>query len=92
MSSDSGYNTVIKSLFNGVPGYNPAMSKIYKSILAYSISDEAKFRMEVIDHFNKFGIDSTKQAFKVSKATVYRWKKIFKQSVKYSFKMCMDIV
>lgn len=63
-----------KSLYWGIKGYNPTMSKIYKSILAYSISDEAKFRMEVINHFNKFGLDSTKQAFKLSKATIYRWK------------------
>jgi len=78
--SDSGHQTVLKSLFYGVPGYNPAMSKHYQSILAYSISDEAKFRMEIIDHFNKFGLASTKQAFKVSKATIYRWLNVFKKS------------
>ena len=78
--SDSGHQTVLKSLFWQVKGYNPAMSKIYKSILAYSISDEAKFRLEVIDHFNQFGLASTKQAFKVSKTTIYRWLTIFKQS------------
>jgi len=80
MPSDSGYKTVLQSLFYGASGYNPAMNKFYKSILAYSISNEAKFRMEVINHFNQFGIDSTKQAFKVSKATIYRWKNVFKQS------------
>ena len=78
--SDSGHQTILKSLFWQVKGYNPAMSKIYKSILAYSISDEAKFRLEVIDHFNQFGLLSTKQAFKVSKATIYRWINVFKQS------------
>lgn len=65
--SDSGHQTVLKKLFWQVKGYNPAMTKIYKSILAYSISDEAKFRLEVINHFNQFGLASTKQAFKVSK-------------------------
>ena len=78
--SDSGHQTVLKKLFWQVKGYNPAMTKIYKSILAYSISDEAKFRIEVINHFNQFGLASTKQAFKVSKATIYRWFNIFKQS------------
>jgi len=78
--SDSGHQTILKSLFWQVKGYNPAMTKIYKSILAYSISNEAKFRMEVIDHFNKFGLASTKQAFKIGKTTIYRWKNIFKQS------------
>ena len=74
--SDSGQQTILKSLFWGVAGYNPAMSKHYQSILAYSISDEAKFRMEVINHFNRFGLASTKQAYKVSKATIYRWKDV----------------
>lgn len=50
-----------RNLYWGIKGYNHSMSKIYKSILAYSISGEAKFRMEVINHFNKFGLDSTKQ-------------------------------
>jgi hypothetical protein len=80
MSVDAGYKLRTQSLFWKVKGYNPAMSKIYKSILAYSISDEAKFRMEVIDHFNKFGLASTKQAFKIGKSTIYRWKNMFKKS------------
>lgn len=78
--ADSGHQTVLKSLFWGVAGYNPAMSKHYRSILAYSISDEAKFKLEVINHFNQFGLASTKQAYKVSKATIYRWIGIFKKS------------
>jgi transposase InsO family protein len=77
---DSGHQTTLKSLFWGVAGYNPAMSKHYRSILAYSISDEAKFRLEVINHFNQFGLASTKQAYKVSKPTVYRWRGILKRS------------
>jgi transposase InsO family protein len=77
---DSGFQTTLKSLFYGIPGYNPAMSKHYQSILAYSISDEARFRLEVINHFNQFGLDSTRQAYKVSKPTIYRWKGVFKKS------------
>jgi transposase InsO family protein len=69
-----------KSLFFGIKGYTPAMSKTFKSILAYSISDEARFRSEVINHFVKFGLDSTKQAFKVSRASIYRWKKQYQDS------------
>lgn len=69
-----------KNVYYGIKGYNPGMSQIYKSILAYSISDEAKFRMEVIDHFNKFGLESTVNAYKLNRSTVYRWKKRLKQS------------
>jgi len=70
----------LKSLYQGIAGYNPAMSKHYQSILAYSISNEANFRLEVINHFNQFGLDSTRQAYKVSKPTIYRWKSILKKS------------
>lgn len=54
--------------------------KIYKSILAYLISNEAKFRMEVLDYFKYFGLDSTRNTYKLSKTTIYCWKNILKQS------------
>ena len=69
-----------RSVFYGIKGYTPAMTKIYKSILSFSISDEAKFRLEVINHFDKFGLESTQQAFKVSRASIYRWQKQFKDN------------
>ncbi len=74
------YQSPVKSLDLKMTGYNPAMSKYYQSILAYSISNEAKFRLEVINHFNQFGLASTQPAFKVSKTTIYRWIGIFKKS------------
>lgn len=80
MGFDSGHQTVAKSLFHGIKGYNPAMTKIYKSILSFSFSDEAKFRLEVINHFNQFGLESTQGAYKVSRASVYRWRKELKDS------------
>jgi putative transposase len=75
-----GEKTTLKSMFWRVKGYNPAMSKHYKSIISFSLSDEAKFRLEVIEHFNKFGLASTRQAYKVSRATVFRWRKKLKDS------------
>lgn len=69
-----------RSIFGIIPGYTSAMSKTFKSILAYSISDEAKFRMEVINHFKTYGLESTKGAFKVSRASIFRWKKEFRES------------
>jgi len=56
------------------------MSKTYRSILEFTVSDQAKFRLEVINHFNKYGLESTQSAFKVSRASIYRWKQKFKQS------------
>ncbi len=78
--SDSGHQTVLHSLFWQVKGYNPAMSKIYKSILSFSFSDEAKFRLEVINHFNQFGLESTQGAYKVSRASIYRWQRELKNN------------
>jgi transposase InsO family protein len=69
-----------RSIFGCIPGYNASMSKIYKSILAYSISDEAKFRLQVIDHFKTYGWESTHGAFKLSRATIFRWKRLFNLS------------
>ncbi len=69
-----------RTIFDSIPGYTSAMSKTFKSILAYSISDEAKFRMGVIEHFKTYGLESTQGAFKVSRATIYRWRKEFKES------------
>lgn len=69
-----------RSIFGSVRGYNASMSKTFKSILAYKISDEAQFRLEVINHFKTYGPRSTKDAFKVSRATIYRWTKQFNQS------------
>ena len=72
--SKIGEPTVLHHLFYGVAGYNPAMSKTYKSILSFSLSDQAKFRSEVIKHFKKHGLKSTQSAFKLSRATIYRWR------------------
>lgn len=40
-----------------------------------SMDEEAKKRVKIINHFNQFGLESTKDAFDVSKASIYRWKK-----------------
>ena len=37
-------------------------------------------RIEIIEFFDKFGADPTKQAFKVSRSTVYGWKSKLKKS------------
>ena len=39
------------------------------------MDEEAKKRVKIINHFNNFGLESTKDAFGVSKASIYRWKK-----------------
>jgi transposase InsO family protein len=41
-----------------------------------NMDEEAKKRVKIINHLNLFGLESTKDAFAVSKASIYRWKKI----------------
>lgn len=45
-----------------------------------SMNEEAKKRVKIINHFNQFGLESTKDAFGVSKASIYRWKKIIENN------------
>ena len=39
-----------------------------------------EFRLEVIELFESCGIKAAKKAFGVSKSTIYRWRKIYKDS------------
>jgi transposase InsO family protein len=40
------------------------------------MDEEAKKRVRIVNHLNHFGLESTLDAFSVSKASVYRWKKL----------------
>ncbi|MEO0232138.1 MAG: helix-turn-helix domain-containing protein, partial [candidate division WOR-3 bacterium] len=37
-------------------------------------------RLEIIKFFEKYGVEATKDAFGVARATVYLWKKKFRES------------
>lgn len=49
---------------------------------AFDRSEIAKLRLEVINFHNRFGLQPTLSAYKVSKATLYRWRKGFKDNQK----------
>jgi len=61
--------------------YNSSMYHITNSKL-FNQSDSAKFRLQVIEYYSKYGTQPTIDAFKISKATVFRWRKIFLDSNK----------
>lgn len=44
------------------------------------MDEEAKKRVRIVKHFNQFGLDSTKDAFNVSKSNIYRWKNILENN------------
>jgi transposase InsO family protein len=45
-----------------------------------SMDEEAKKRVRIVSHFNNYGLESTKDAFNVSKASIYRWKRILEDN------------
>ena len=39
------------------------------------VSEKAKWKAKVVDFFEKYGLSATKEAFGVSKSSVYLWRK-----------------
>lgn len=60
----------------GKGNYNTLMKLITNS-LTFGVSDCAKFRLHVLDHYFKYGIKSVCNAFNLHKSTVYDWRKKF---------------
>lgn len=60
----------------GKGNYNTLM-KLISNSLRFDLSDPAKFRLHVLDHYYKYGWKSAVNAFGVKKSTLYDWRKIF---------------
>lgn len=45
-----------------------------------NMDEEAEKRVRIVNHFNHYGLESIKDAFSVSKASIYRWKKILENN------------
>ena len=80
MKGSVGVSTTYQDLFVGTPLYNGRMRKSICSILSFNNSQTAKDRLQIIEFHGKYGTKATIDAFKVSKPTIYRWKKTFKDS------------
>src|SRR4030067_591096 len=61
--------------------YNTLM-KLSSNSLTFSVSDAAKFRLHILDHYYKHGIGSTCHAFNIPRSTIYGWRKLFEGSKK----------
>ncbi len=66
--------------------YNTLM-KLISNSLTFSVSDAAKFRLHVLDHYYKYGIKSACHAFNIPRSTIYDWKKMFEKSGKKIFSL-----
>lgn len=60
----------------GKGNYNTLM-KLISNSLTFGVSDCAKFRLHVLDHYFKYGIKSVCDAFNLPKSTVYDWRRKF---------------
>lgn len=65
----------------GWANYNTLM-KLISNSLRFDLSNPAKFRLHVLDHYYKHGWRSTVDAFGVKKSTLYDWRKVFITSKK----------
>ena len=70
----TGCPTRLRSAFDHIRGYDEFMKTYYRT-LAFDRSKAANLRLEVLKFFDQFGLKATISAFKVSKATIYRWRK-----------------
>lgn len=56
-------------------------------LISPKLSDPAKFRQHVLDHYYKHGWKSACDAFGVGKSTLYDWKKVFEKSGKNPYSL-----
>ena len=56
------------------------LMKTMQDGLALEISDVAAFRVHIINHYYKYGIKQTLDAFKLKRSTFYDWKKAYEKN------------
>jgi hypothetical protein len=78
----SDYNKKIYILPKLASGNYNTLMKLISNSLRFDLSDPAKFRLHVLDHYFKYGWRSTIDAFGVKKSTLYDWRKVFVASKK----------
>lgn len=69
----------LTSLFGHIQGYNTWMKKVV-SINAHADSQTARYRLKVINYYQRFGIKATLAAFPIGRSSVYSWQKKLKTS------------
>lgn len=78
----SDYNKKVYILPKLGRGNYNCLMKLIENSLNFDLSDPAKFRLHVLDHYFKYGWKSAVDAFGVKKSTLYDWKKMFIKSRK----------
>ena len=61
-------------VYEGVRGYHRLMERL--DYVNHPKRQEIERRVKVIEFFNKHGVEATRDAFGVSRSTMYRWRKL----------------
>ena len=65
-------------IYKGFKGFRKVYN--YAKKIQNVIQPVAFKRVEIIEFFEEFGLEPTIKAFKISKSTIYRWRKLFKEN------------
>lgn len=75
----TGVFTRVFNPFGKIKGYRRFLMISY-SLLRYDTTKVAQYRLEAINFYEEFGLKAACKAFKVSKTTLYRWRKRLEDS------------
>lgn len=77
----TGVPTSFRSLFFGIKGYDQLM-KTFNHLTAFDSSQIARLRLEAIEFYDKYGLAATLSAYKISKSSLFRWRKQYLEAQK----------
>src|SRR3989344_5553286 len=65
--------------FKGTKGFISTWERVIR--FRYMITEQAKERTRILVFWKKHGLEATREAFKVSRPTLFRWQKALKESL-----------
>jgi transposase InsO family protein len=68
----------IQSKYKGIKGFVTVYDRALR--YRYMITEQAKYRMKVLIHWEKYGLASTMDAFGVLRRTLFNWKRLLNES------------
>ena len=70
----------IRNNLKGTQGFVTAWNRLLR--YRYMATDEAKRRLKILVHWEKYGIESTIDAYDVTRRTLFNWKRLFEKGGK----------
>lgn len=65
--------------FKGIKGFLSIYERVIR--FRYMITEEAKRKTRILAFWEKHGLEATKEAFDVSRPTLFRWQKALKDNI-----------